>query len=156
MKSGDLDDTTVPVRLKLSALWTAIMFCYIYGDFWGLYRPGNLRGILDGQGPLGPTSQGTLVAVAILVAVPAIMIFLSTAAPRQLTRWLNILVSTILTVIILLTLPGAWAFYIVMSAIEITLQVLIVWYAWRWPSAGFAALRPAPDRPLGVASERRQ
>lgn len=133
MTSMRLQDVTIHVRFKLSALWAAIMSCYIYGDFWGLYRPGNLREILDGGGPLGPISQGSLVAVSVLVAIPAAMIFLSLALPPLLARWLNILVGGALTAIVLATLPGAWAFYVFMSLVEIALQLGIVCYAWRWP-----------------------
>lgn len=133
MTSMRLQDVTIHVRFKLSALWAAIMSCYIYGDFWGLYRPGNLREILDGGGPLGPISQGSLVAVSVLVAIPAAMIFLSLALPPVLARWLNIVVGAALTAIVLATLPGAWAFYVFMSLVEIALQLGIVCYAWRWP-----------------------
>jgi hypothetical protein len=37
-----LDDLKVHVRLKLSSLWAALMFCYLYGDYFGLYVPGKL------------------------------------------------------------------------------------------------------------------
>jgi hypothetical protein len=128
-----LEHWRAPVQLKLAALWTSVMFCYIYGDFLGLYRPGNIKGILAGEGLLGPTSQGSLLAVAILIAVPAMMIFLSLALPPKPTRWLNILVGALLTAIVLMTIPGSWAFYIFLSVIEVVLQSLAVWYAWRWP-----------------------
>lgn len=71
--------------------------------------------------------------MAILIAVPAVMIFLSLALPPRLTRWLNILVGVLLTAIVLMTIPGSWAFYIFLSVIEVVLQSLAVWYAWRWP-----------------------
>lgn len=133
MASTPLQDMKIHVRFKLSALWTAIMCCYIYGDFWGLYRPGNLQDILDGGGPLGPISQGSLVAVSVLVAIPAVMIFLSLVMPPALARWLNVLIAAVLTAIVLATLPGAWAFYIFMSLVEVALQLAVLWYAWRWP-----------------------
>ena len=132
-----LDDIKVHVRLKLSALWAAIMFCYIYGDFWSLYTPGTIKDILNGIGPLGPTSQRTLLAVSVLVAVPAVMIFLSLALSPRPTRWLNVIIGVVLTVIVIITMPGAWAFYIFMSSVEIVLQILIVWYAWSWPKSAF-------------------
>lgn len=133
MASMPLQDTKIHVRFKLSALWAAIMCCYVYGDFWGLYRPGNLQDILDGGGPLGPISQGSLVAVSVLVAIPAVMIFLSLVLAPALARWLNLLIAAALTAIVLATLPGAWAFYIFMSLVEVALQLAVVVYAWRWP-----------------------
>ena len=131
--ASPLEDFKVPVRLKLSGLWASVMSCYIYGDFLGLYRPGDIQGILDGAGLLGPSSQGSLLAVATLIAVPAVMIFLSLVLIPALARWMNILVGAILTVIVLMTIPGSWAFYILLSAIEAVLQLLVIWYAWRWP-----------------------
>lgn len=133
-----LEHWRAPVQLKLAALWTSVMFCYIYGDFLGLYRPGDIKGILAGQGLLGPSSQGSLLAVAILIAVPAVMIFLSLTLPPALARWLNILAGVLLTVIVLMTMPGSWMFYIFLSSIEVVLQSLAVWYAWRWPRSATA------------------
>ncbi|MEP7186602.1 MAG: DUF6326 family protein [Rhodanobacter sp.] len=109
------------------------MSCYIYGDFIGLYRTGEIKGMLGGEGLLGPTSQSSLLDVAMLIAVPAVMIFLSLALPSRLTRWLNLLVGVSLTAIVLMTIPGSWAFYIFLSIIEVVLQLLAVWYAWHWP-----------------------
>ena len=54
------------------------MFCYIYGDYFGLYKPGALQGILKGEmGPLGPTTQGILLGTSVLMAIPSLMVFLS-------------------------------------------------------------------------------
>ena len=76
-----LEDVKVPIRLKLSALWAALMFCYVYGDYFGLYHPGQLQSMLRGDGPIGPTSQGTLVEVSILMAIPSLMVFLPMVLP---------------------------------------------------------------------------
>ncbi|MEO6864137.1 MAG: DUF6326 family protein [Gemmatimonadaceae bacterium] len=134
MNSTALVDMKVDVKVKLSALWAAVMFCYIYGDYFGLYVPGQLKGMLAGQGPIGATSQGTLVATSILLVIPSIMVFLSLVLLPSLNRWVNIVLGVIYTIIVLVTMPGAWAFYILMSIVEVTLQLLIVWYAWNWPS----------------------
>jgi len=79
------EDVKVPTRLKLSALWAALMFCYVYGDYFGLYQPGKLQSMLQGDGPLGPTSQGTLVALSILMAIPSLMVFLPIMLPARST-----------------------------------------------------------------------
>ena len=134
MNSTALDDTKVHVKLKLSALWAAVMFCYIYGDYFGLYAPGKLAEILAGKmEPLGPATQGVLVGVAIMMVVPSIMVFLSLVLPPALNRWANIVLGAAYTAIMLMTMPGAWAFYILLGIIEVVLTALIVWYAWNWP-----------------------
>lgn len=135
MGSSRLDDLKLHVKTKLSALWAAVMFCYIYGDYFGLYVPGQLKGMLAGQGPVGPTSQGSLLATSLMMAVPGLMVFLTLVAPAVLSRWLNILLGTLFTLIMLATMamPGAWVFYIVLGSLEVVLTGLIVGYAWRWP-----------------------
>jgi hypothetical protein len=130
-----LDDVPVNVKLKLSALWASVMSCYIYADYFGLYVPGALKSMLDGQmGPLGPTTQGVLVGTSAMLAIPAVMIFASVALPAVINRWLNIVTGALYTAIILMTMWG-WAFNIFYGVIEITLTALVVWYAWRWPRA---------------------
>ena len=131
---GALEDFQVPVKVKLSALWTAVMFCYVYGDYFGLYRPGQLQSMLAGKmGPLGPTTQGVLFGTSLMMAIPAVMVFLSLALKPAVNRWANIALGTFYTLIMLVTMPGAWAFYIFFGVVEVVLTALVVWYAWRWP-----------------------
>ena len=68
-----------------------------------------------------------------MMAVPSVMVFLSLALKPTLSRWSNIVLGIIYTLIILITLPGAWAFYILFGIIEAVLTSLIAWYAWSWP-----------------------
>jgi hypothetical protein len=128
------DDIKIHVKLKLSALWVSVMLCYIYGDYFGLYKPGALREMLDGKMmPLGPVTQGMLLGTSILMAIPSVMVFLSLALRPNPNRWANIILGTTYTIIILVTMPGAWAFYIFLGIVEAVLTALIVWYAWTWP-----------------------
>jgi hypothetical protein len=41
--SPALHDIKVHVKIKISLLWASVMFCYIYGDYFGLYKPGALQ-----------------------------------------------------------------------------------------------------------------
>ncbi len=129
-----LDDVKVHTKIKVSALWASVMFCYIYGDYFGLYKPGTLQDLLSGKmGPLGPTTQGILLGIVAMMAIPSVMVFLSLVLRPSLNRWLNIILGTVYTLIILITLPGTWMFYIFLGVIEAVLTTLIVWYAWKWP-----------------------
>jgi Family of unknown function (DUF6326) len=132
--TSGLADVRVHERFKLSALWASVTLCYIYGDYFGLYKPGKLQGMLDGiMGPLGPTTQGVLLGTAVLMAIPSVMVFLSLALKPGLNRWLNISLGVIYTLIVLITLRGAWAFYFFLGIVEVVLTGLIVWHAWKWP-----------------------
>ena len=43
------EDFKINVRIKLAALWTSVMFCYIYGDYFELYVPKKVEGLLNGH-----------------------------------------------------------------------------------------------------------
>lgn len=129
-----LDDMNVHVKLKIAALWTSLMLCYVYGDYFGLYKPGKLQGMLDGRmGPLGQVTQNVLVGTAVLMAIPAVMVYLSVALKPGVNRWVNIVLGAAYAAIMLITMPGAWNFYIFLGIIEVALSLLIIWHAWTWP-----------------------
>lgn len=66
-----LSDLQVPVKVKLSALWTSLMFLYVYGDYFGLYKIGQLDAMLEGRiPPLGQVTQGVLVGTSLMMAIP--------------------------------------------------------------------------------------
>ena len=120
-------------RIRLAVLWASLTFCYLYGDYFGLYKPGKLQHMLDGAGPMGPATQGSLLFVALLLVVPGLMVFLSLALPVRTVRWLNIGLALFYAVFVAITMPGAWWFYLAYSGIEILLCAAIIWLAWRWP-----------------------
>ena len=131
-----LSDPPLPLRLKLSARWASLTFCYLYGDYFGLYKPGKLQRMLDGTGPMGPSSQESLLFVALLLVVPGLMVFLTLALPARIVRWLCIGLALFYAAFVAITMPGAWWFYLAYSSIEIALCGVIAWLAWRWPRIG--------------------
>lgn len=129
------EDVQVPTRYKLAAMWTSLMFCYIYADYFELYVPGKLQGMFSGNmAPLGPVTQGVLVGTGAMLALPSLMILFSLILWPSLARWLNIVLGTIYAVIQAMVISGSgWAFYIGYGILEIALTGLIVWTAWTWP-----------------------
>lgn len=135
-----LDDVRIHARFKLAALWTSLMFCYVYGDYFGLYVPGKLEGMLHGSmGPLGTVTQGVLVGTALMLAVPGLMVALCLVLPARACRWANIVLGLAYTAIMAMTMPGAWTFYQLLGAIEIALTVAVAIVAWRWPRGNLPA-----------------
>ena len=123
--------------MKLSALWTSVMFCYIYGDYFWLYAPGKLQEILAGRmEPLGRVTEGVLLGTTVSMTIPSLMIFLSLVLKRTPNRWLNVILGVAYSLFVLITMQGAWAFYLFLGTVDIALTLLIVWYAWRWPVQG--------------------
>ena len=127
------EDYNAPVKLKLAALWASVMFCYIYADYFGLFSPGQLATMNQGLiPPLGRSTDGVMIFVSAMMAVPSLMIFLSVALPAGPNRVLNIVCGALYTAIISLTMWSG-AHFIFYGVIEITLTLLVMFYAWSWP-----------------------
>ena len=128
-----LEDFRIHVKVKLAALWVAVMFCYVYGDFVGLFKPGKLQMMIAGRMPLREVSQRVLLGMAAVMAIPSAMIFFSLVLPPRSSRGANIVFGILYSTIMIITMRGAWHFYIFLGCIEIGLTTLVVWYAWTWP-----------------------
>src|SRR4029077_2093121 len=98
-----------------------------------LYQPGRLQEVISGRMPFGAISQGALLGMAAAMVIPSLMPFLSLVLPAGVNRWANIVFGAVYSVIMILVIRGGWHFYILYGLIEITLTLLIVWYAWTWP-----------------------
>ena len=124
----------VNTRVKLAALWTAVMFCYLYGDYFELYVPQKVEGLVNG-GNLLDTPLKLFVAT-VLLTIPALMILASIFLKPAIRRYLNLICGIFFTVIMLLigvTSLSAWyAFYVFLAFIESMITALIVWQAWKW------------------------
>jgi hypothetical protein len=132
--AGNLQDVPVNVKVKLSGLWLAALFCWIYGDLLRLY---------SGDFKPGDSELGELISMemlwmvsAITMIIPGVMVFLSLALMSKVNRWTNIIVGIFYTGYNLIGLiggsyPSAYDKFLIFVGIVFT--SLIVWYAWKWP-----------------------
>ena len=129
------EDFRVHVRLKLFALWSSVMFFYIYQDYFLLWQPGQLHGMTAGEMPVGGNPQAALLKMSGVMVVPCLMPFLSVVLPVRLSRWVNILFGVVYTLVMVavVALARGWYFYTMYGLIEIILSLLVVWYSWTWP-----------------------
>jgi len=135
-----LVDTRVDVKIKLSALWAAVMFLYLYVDVFMYFKPGVLADAIAGKVWTFQVTQGFLLAVIVMMAIPSLMVFLSVALKAALNRWVNIIVGILYIVITLgMTVGETYYFYIFGSIVEAALLFLIIFYAWKWPSTESAS-----------------
>ena len=134
-KKQILEDYKINIRIIISALWTAIMFCYIYGDYFELYVPQKVEGLLNGQNFLD--SPMKLFITTFILTIPALMIFLSLILNPKLTKWLNIGVGiffTLFTLLVGISSITEWrTFYVFLSLLESILTAIVVFKAWSWP-----------------------
>ena len=130
-----LADFRINLKLKLSALWTSVMFCYVYGDYFQLYVPKKVEQFMHGDTLLD--SPLKLFLASILMAVPALMVFLSLILKPLANKWLNIIFGTIYTGIMVLiavtSIAPWWTFYVFLAILESIITATIVWHAWTWP-----------------------
>ena len=132
-----LEDLRMPVQAKLAAAWTSFMFLYIYVDYLALYKPGFVDDILAGivhEFDTGPT----FVAMALtLMAVPILMILLSTTLPARVNRTINLVVAALYVPVSIYNAAGeSWTysyFYGLSIGLEVLLLAFILRSAWTWP-----------------------
>jgi len=144
-----LEDLRMPVQAKLAAAWTSFMFLYIYVDYFTLYKPGVIDDILAGVVWEFDISQTFVVGALTSVAIPILMILLSTTLPARVNRTINLVVASLYVPFSIFNAVGeSWLYFYVGVALEVIVLALIVRYAWTWPrrTASPATMATSPDR----------
>ena len=118
------------VRIKLSGLWAALVLAGLWGDvlriFAGDFKPGEILG-------MQPT-QGMWLGIAALMLIPILMVVLNLTLKYPVIRWANIIVAIFFfgfNLIGLPTYPSAFDKFLIIAGLMF--NVLIVWYALKWP-----------------------
>ena len=131
----DYENVQINIKNKLSVLWTSVTLCYLYGDYFELYVPKKTQGLVDGTNLLD--SPMKLFAASVLLAIPALMVFLSIILKPKINRQLNIVFGifyTAIMILIAITSITPWrTFYVFLAIVESVITSLIVFYAWKWP-----------------------
>ena len=79
-----LENPKVNIKIKLSALWTSVLFCYIYGDYFELYVPEKVDSLVNGVNILDSPTK--LLIASIVLAIPSVMIALSILLKPKINR----------------------------------------------------------------------
>ena len=117
------------MRIRLSALWVALMLTYLLGDvlriFSGDFEAGEMAGV--------QATQAMYLGIAILLVLPVVMVFLSLTLNQPVNRWANIILAIVLFLFNLVglpTYPSAYDKFLIV--VGLVWNVLTVWYAWKW------------------------
>ncbi len=134
-KMKKLKDFQINVKHKLSALWASVMFCYIYGDYFELYVPEKVEGLVSGANMLDSPTK--LFVAAVILTIPALMICFSILLKAPVNRVINIIFGTLFTLMMLFIAVNSitpwYSFYVFLAITESIITSLVVWYAWKWP-----------------------
>jgi hypothetical protein len=132
-----LDNSAMSIRARIVVLWVSATLLYLYGDVIGFYVPGGLQRIIDGKLGNWTVTPSWLLGVAVVMSTPAVMAALTVLLKPVASRWLNGVVGSLYTALILFTMIDAWKFgyyfYIYLGVVEVVLTLLVVWYALTWP-----------------------
>ena len=132
--SASLEDGRIGVRLKISALWIAMLFLFAYGDVFGFFKPGQIEEVIAGEVSGIEITQVFLFGASVYIAIASVMVFLSLVLRPSLDRWTNIALPLLYIVSIVASAIGETAaYYLFLSIVESALLLLIIWYAWTWP-----------------------
>lgn len=118
------------IRIKLSALWVALMLTYLLGDvlriFSGDFNPGEMMGGME-------VSQWMYLGMAALFTLPIAMVYLSLIMGHPVARWVNIILPVLFflfNVVGLPTYPSLYDKFLIV--VGLAFNVVTVWTAWRW------------------------
>jgi hypothetical protein len=135
-RRAPLAEQRVPTPVKLAALWAAAFGCYVYGDLLSHWVPGAQARMDAGEmGPLGTVTPGLLAVIGAFMSVPALMIAASVLLPAAWSRWLNVILGVIYSLLAATSLLNAPPFYLYLSGVAVIATAAIACLAWRWPRA---------------------
>ncbi len=131
----ELLEPKVSIKIKLSVLWTSLMFCFVYGDYFELYVPDKVDSLLSGVNILD--SPLKLFLASLVLCIPALMVSLTILLKASIGRVLNIVFGSLFAIMQLLIAFGSlvpwYAFYAFLGFVESILALLIIYLAIKWP-----------------------
>ncbi|MHA2317029.1 MAG: DUF6326 family protein [Candidatus Hodarchaeales archaeon] len=127
------EEVKINVKVKLAAAWASLVLIYIYADFFGLYVPGHIEELIEGNMSGFQITDVLLLGFMILMTLPSLMVFLSLILKAKINRFTNIIFVIIQLVFVVAGIIDPNLYFVFASSVETVLLVLIIWYAWKWP-----------------------
>ncbi|MFC5268587.1 DUF6326 family protein [Kribbella qitaiheensis] len=129
------DSNRIDTRLRISALWIAMLFVFAYVDLFSLYRP-DVRSDLEAEKLGGfDIDQRFLFLTTLYIVIPSLMVYLTLIMRPRTNRVVNILVAAVYGLTVVGGAVGEWNYYLLGSAVEVILLALVIHHAWTWPKA---------------------
>ena len=122
----------INTQIKLSTLWIIVALNMAFADILSLYVPGFLEELTAFAGDTPITT--IMMAAAIILQIPILMIFFARILKPKLNRMVNI-IAAIFTIVFVVGGGTAMPHYIVIASVEVLCLLLIIWNAWKWESS---------------------
>ena len=114
---GQLQESKVNVRVKIFALWSVLLFIYLYVDIFGFFEPGAIEAILKGKVWVFDITQTWLLSAMLLMVVPSIMGFLTVFLPAKLSKWSNIIIGVLYIIVSAGNAIGESSYYLILGSV---------------------------------------
>lgn len=128
-----LVDQAIHPRLRLAALWTSTMLLFAYVDLFAFYRADVRADIEAGTVFVFDIGPEFLLGVTIYVGIASLMVAWSVVGPARAVRVSNLVLAPVYAITIAGGAVGEWSYYVVASAAEVGLLVVVTAIAARWP-----------------------
>ena len=116
-----------PANLRLAIVWVIVVLIYLYGDVLRIIAGDFTPGEVNGQ----PLSQWMMLAMAAMMLMPILMVFLSTVLPDPINRWANTIVAGFFIVLNLVGLPSYPGWYDrFLLVVSMVFNGVTIYYAW--------------------------
>ena len=116
-------------KIILSGSWVVVTLLYLYGDVLRICS-GDLA-----KKPIADMNlnQNIWLAIAVLMMIPILMVFLNLVMPQPVSRWVYIIVAVFFFLFNLVGLPTYASLYDkFLLAVSMVFNVVTIWYAWNW------------------------
>lgn len=135
VSSSGLEEVHLPVPVKLAGAWTSLMFFYLYVDYFALYKPGFLAGLMNGVVFEFDIDQMLMTVFLALMAIPMLMILASVSLPARANRVVNLIVASLNIPFAMFNAVGeSWTwFYGLSIGLEVLILIYILRSSWTWP-----------------------
>ncbi len=116
-------------RIKLSALWVALMLTYLLGDVMRIFS----GDFVPGEMVRAQTSQALYLGMAALFVMPIVMVYLNLTLKYKPNRWMNIILAILYFIINMIGLPGYPSYYDqFLIVVGLGFNFVTIWQAWKW------------------------
>ncbi len=113
-------------KITLPATWVVVMLIYLLGDVIRI-TGGDVAREMAGKN----FNQFVWLAIAALMLIPILMVYLNLVLPQPVSRWANIIAAAFFFLFNLAGLPTYPSLYDkFLLVVSMGFNVLTVWYAW--------------------------
>ena len=115
-------------KIILSVTWIVVMMIYFLGDILRIISGDVVRGMAGRN-----LTQWVYLAMAVLMLIPILMVFLTLVLPQPASRWTNIIAAGFFILFNLLGLPTYPSLYDkFLLVVSMVFNGVTIWYAWNW------------------------